>query len=101
MLANLIGTVILVLAKRLQLLQIVMARMSLNLLINGAVGAIPIVGISSPSGFGVTREMQSCCGVLRLNRTGKRSRPDFMWPASSVGPSCFCSLPLQRSCGSS
>lgn len=44
MLANLIGTVILVLAARLQVPQIVMARMSLNLLINGAVGAIPLVG---------------------------------------------------------
>jgi hypothetical protein len=44
MLAHLIGTVILVLAARLQVPQIVMARMSLNLLINGAVGAIPLVG---------------------------------------------------------
>jgi len=44
LLANLIGTAILVLAARLQVPQIVIARMSLNLLINGAVGAIPIVG---------------------------------------------------------
>jgi len=44
MLANLIGTVILVLAARLQMPQIVIARMSLNLLINGTVGAVPIVG---------------------------------------------------------
>ena len=44
MLANLIGTVILVFAARLHVPQIVMARMSLNLLINGAVGAIPIAG---------------------------------------------------------
>ena len=44
MLANLIGTVILVLVARLQVPQIVIARMSLNLLINGAVGTIPIVG---------------------------------------------------------
>ena len=44
MLANLIGTVILILAARLQVPQIVIARMSLNLLINGTVGAIPIVG---------------------------------------------------------
>ena len=43
-LANLIGTVILVLAARLHVPQIVLARMSLNLLINGAVGAIPIAG---------------------------------------------------------
>ena len=44
LLANLIGTAILVLAARLQVPQIVIARMSLNLLINGAVGAIPIAG---------------------------------------------------------
>jgi hypothetical protein len=43
-LANLIGTVILGLATRLQLPRVVLARMSLNLLINGTVGAIPIAG---------------------------------------------------------
>jgi Domain of unknown function (DUF4112) len=43
-LANLIGTVILILTARLQVLQIVIARMRLNLLINGVVGAIPIAG---------------------------------------------------------
>ncbi|MDH5740791.1 MAG: DUF4112 domain-containing protein [Nitrospira sp.] len=43
-LANLIGTVILGLGTRLQLPRIVLARMSLNLLINGTVGAVPIVG---------------------------------------------------------
>ncbi len=42
--ANLIGTVILGIATRLQLPRIVLARMSLNLLINGTIGAIPIVG---------------------------------------------------------
>ena len=44
MLANLIGTVILILAARLQVPRIVIARMSLNLLINGTVGTIPILG---------------------------------------------------------
>jgi Domain of unknown function (DUF4112) len=44
MLANLIGTVILILAARLQVPQIVIARMSLNLLINGTIGAVPILG---------------------------------------------------------
>lgn len=43
-LANLIGTVILSLAARLEVPRIVIARMSLNLLINGTVGAIPILG---------------------------------------------------------
>jgi len=44
MLANLIGTVILILAARLHVPQIVITRMSLNLLINGTIGAIPILG---------------------------------------------------------
>ncbi len=44
MLANLIGTVILVLVARLHVPKVVMTRMSLNLLINGTVGAIPIAG---------------------------------------------------------
>jgi hypothetical protein len=44
MLANLIGTAILILAARLQVPQVVITRMSLNLLINGAIGAIPILG---------------------------------------------------------
>ncbi|MGC4099222.1 MAG: DUF4112 domain-containing protein [Nitrospira sp.] len=43
-LANLIGTIILGIATRLQLPRIVLARMSLNLLINGTVGAVPLVG---------------------------------------------------------
>jgi hypothetical protein len=42
--ANLIGTVILLLAARLQVPHVVIARMSLNLLINGTVGAIPVFG---------------------------------------------------------
>jgi hypothetical protein len=44
MLANLIGSIILILGARLQVPQIVIARMSLNLLINGIIGAIPILG---------------------------------------------------------
>jgi len=43
-LANLVGTVILGLAARLDVPRIVIVRMSANLLINGAVGAVPIVG---------------------------------------------------------
>ncbi|MDC8450502.1 MAG: DUF4112 domain-containing protein [Nitrospira sp.] len=42
--ANLIGTIILGLATRLRLPRIVVARMGLNLLINGTIGAIPIFG---------------------------------------------------------
>ena len=53
--ANLIGTVILGIATRLHIPRIVLARMSLNLLINGTVGAVP-----SQSGSGVMREMPRC-----------------------------------------
>ena len=42
--ANLIGTIILGLATRLHVPRIVLARMSLNLLINGTMGAVPVVG---------------------------------------------------------
>ncbi|WP_455244097.1 DUF4112 domain-containing protein [Petrachloros mirabilis] len=42
--ANLIGTVILGLAARLQVPQIVITRMAVNLLINGTVGAVPVFG---------------------------------------------------------
>ena len=44
MIANLIGTVILILAARLRVPQFVITRMSLNLLINGTIGAVPIIG---------------------------------------------------------
>ena len=43
-LARLMGTIILGLAARLQIPRIVVARMSMNLLINGVIGAIPIFG---------------------------------------------------------
>lgn len=43
-LANLIGSVILILAIRLNVPRATLVRMNLNLLINGAVGAIPVVG---------------------------------------------------------
>jgi len=43
-LANLIGTLILILAAQLHVPQIIVARMSLNLLINGVVGTVPIAG---------------------------------------------------------
>lgn len=43
-LANLIGTVILGMAARLEVPRIVIIRMSLNLLINGVIGAVPILG---------------------------------------------------------
>lgn len=43
-LASFVGSAILVMASRLQVPKIVIARMSLNVLINGVVGAIPVAG---------------------------------------------------------
>lgn len=43
-LAGLMGTIILGLAARLQIPRIIITRMSVNLLMNGVIGAIPIIG---------------------------------------------------------
>jgi hypothetical protein len=43
-LVSLIGSILLVIATKLRMPKIVLVRMSLNVLLNGAVGAIPIVG---------------------------------------------------------
>ena len=43
-LASVVGSAIVVMASQLQVPKIVMARMSLNVLVNGVVGAIPVVG---------------------------------------------------------
>lgn len=42
--ASLIGTAILLMAARLQVPKIVLVRMSLNVLLNGVIGAIPVLG---------------------------------------------------------
>ena len=65
MLANLIGTVILILAARLQVPQIVIARMSLNLLINGTIGTIPI---TRRSVFGLVSKSRKKRGVVTRGR---------------------------------
>lgn len=43
-LASLVGSAIVVMASQLQVPKIVLARMSLNILVNGVVGAIPVAG---------------------------------------------------------
>lgn len=43
-LASFVGSTIIVMASRLQVPKIILFRMSLNLLINGAIGAIPVLG---------------------------------------------------------
>jgi hypothetical protein len=83
-LANLLGTVILVLAARLQVPKIVMARMSLNLLINGAVGAIPIFGDLFSVWF---RSHARNAGLLRRAATQphRETQQDWLYVAGIIG----------------
>jgi len=83
-LANLIGTVILVLAARLHVPRIVMARMSLNLLINGTIGAIPIFGDL----FSVWFRSHARNAVLLREAAAKPSRnthQDWLYVAGIIG----------------
>ena len=84
MLANLIGTFILILAARLQVPQIVMARMSLNLLINGTIGTIPILGDL----FSVWFRSHSRNAVLLREATTKpyrNNQQDWLYVAGIIG----------------
>jgi hypothetical protein len=83
-LANLLGTVILVLAARLQVPKIVMARMSLNLLINGTIGAIPIAGDLFSVWF---RSHARNAGLLRRAATQvqRDTQQDWLYVAGIIG----------------
>ena len=94
LLANLIETGILVLAARLHVPQIVMVRMSLNLLINGTIGAIPILGDLFSIWF---RSHAKKTDLLRRASTQpyrETQQAGCMWPASSAELSCFFCSPL-------
>ena len=83
-LANLIGTIILGLAARLRIPRIVLARMSLNLLINGAVGAIPIAGDLFSVWF---RSHERNAVLLREAATepDRETRPDWFYVGGIIG----------------
>ncbi|NGZ11981.1 MAG: DUF4112 domain-containing protein [Nitrospira sp. LK70] len=83
-LANLIGTIILGLATRLQLPRIVLARMSLNLLINGAVGAVPFVGDIFSIWF---RSHARNAALLReaAMKPDRETRTDWFYVAGIIG----------------
>jgi hypothetical protein len=83
-LANLLGTVILVLAARLQVPKIVVARMSLNLLINGTIGAIPIAGDLFSVWF---RSHARNAGLLRRAATQpyRETQQDWLYVAGIIG----------------
>lgn len=83
-LTNLIGTIILGLATRLRVPRIVLARMSLNLLINGVLGAIPIAGDLFSIWF---RSHARNAALLREAAT-KRDRetaPDWFYVGGIIG----------------
>lgn len=82
--ANLIGTIILGLATRLQVPRIVVARMSLNLLINGTLGAVPIVGDLFSVWF---RSHARNAALLReaAMRPERETRYDWLYVAGMIG----------------
>jgi hypothetical protein len=83
-LANLIGTIILGLATRLRVPRIVLARMSLNLLINGVVGAVPIAGDLFSVWF---RSHARNAALLReaALKPDRETRPDWFYVGGIVG----------------
>ncbi|MDH5669423.1 MAG: DUF4112 domain-containing protein [Nitrospira sp.] len=83
-LAGLLGTGILGIAARLRLPRIVLARMGLNLLINGVVGAIPVVGDLFSVWF---RSHARNAALLReaAMRPDRETRPDWLYVAGIIG----------------
>lgn len=83
-LANLLGTIILGIATRLRLPRIVLARMSLNLLINGTVGAVPIAGDLFSVWF---RSHARNAALLReaAEKPERETRPDWFYVGGIIG----------------
>ncbi|MBI3355995.1 MAG: DUF4112 domain-containing protein [Nitrospirae bacterium] len=83
-LANLIGTIILGLATRLRVPRIVLARMSLNLLINGVVVAVPIAGDFFSVWF---RSHARNVALLReaAIRPDRETHPDWFYVGGIIG----------------
>jgi hypothetical protein len=90
-LANLIGTVILGIATRLRLPRIVLARMSLNLLINGVVGAVPVAGDLFSVWF---RSHARNAALLReaAMRMDRETSPDWFYVAGIIGGTALVML---------
>lgn len=83
-LANLIGTIILVLAARVRVPRIVLARMSLNLLINGVVGAIPIAGDLFSVWFQSNTRNAALLRAAAM-KPDRETRPDWLYVGGIVG----------------
>lgn len=83
-LANLIGAIILGLATRLRVPRIVLTRMSLNLLINGTIGAIPIIGDLFSVWF---QSNMRNAALLReaATRPDRETHPDWLYVGGIIG----------------
>lgn len=83
-LANLIGTVILGMAARLEVPRIVIIRMSLNLLINGVVGAVPVLGDLFSVWF---RSNSRNADLLRqaATQSARRTHADWTYVVGIIG----------------
>jgi hypothetical protein len=92
-LANLIGTVILGMAARLEVPRIVIIRMSLNILINGVIGAIPIFGDLFSVWF---RSNSRNADLLRQAATQatRRTRYDWTYVVGIIGGTVVLLLSL-------
>ena len=83
-LANLMGAIILGLATRLRVPRIVLARMSLNLLINGVVGAIPIAGDLFSVWFQSNMRNAALLRAAAI-KPDRETRPDWLYVGGIVG----------------
>jgi len=83
-LANMIGAAIIGIAARLRLPRVVLARMSLNLLINGVVGAVPLVGDVFSIWF---RSHAKNAALLReaAMRPDRETSPDWFYLTGIIG----------------
>ncbi|MBH0194101.1 MAG: DUF4112 domain-containing protein [Nitrospira sp.] len=83
-LVNLIGMVILGLAARVRVPRIVLARMSLNLLINSIVGAIPIAGDLFSVWFQSNMRNAALLRAAAMN-PDRETRPDWLYVGGIIG----------------
>jgi hypothetical protein len=83
-LVNLIGAIILGLAARVRVPRIVLARMSLNLLINGVVGAIPIAGDLFSIWFQSNMRNAALLRAAAM-KPDRETRPDWLYVGGIVG----------------
>ncbi len=92
-LANFIGTIILGMAARLGVPRIVLTRMSLNLLLNGVIGAVPILGDLFSVWF---RSNSRNAELLRqaATQTSRSTHTDWAYVAGIVGGTVLLLLGL-------